>query len=1569
MRKISVSFSRFSILLAFFIVTASVSMMPFPARAVFTCYAGTARDLYLYNPLTGVPADGEDIRNLQQVLNNDPQTQVWNISGQSGYPGFESTRFGLRTEVAVQKFQTKYNIVTSGTQSTTGYGRVGPQTRAELSALYGCSNGVATDYNNDGKVDTNDIVFLQDLVTNNDPCPANKVCDFNKDGVLGQGDTLIFVGLVGHDFNGDGAVNDKDFNIIHDAYTNGTLCTALADRTCDLDGNGTAFELNDVRAFVNYVTAQYDYSGDGKLDSADEQYLTDIVVGSKSCPIGKYCDLTGNGQTQNGDVLTLLDLITAIQAFNQPFLSVTSPAANSTCTQGSICNIVWSASGISSPVDISAFDFALSAVGQAPFRPISVAPSSSTGGSYAWTVPMSFPIGTYSIHIQEFNLNVKGDSGKFTIVAPPAVQITFSAAPQQVSEGGATTLSWTTQNANTGNSCTISGGANSGARPSASPVGGESTGPLFANTSYTLSCAGPAGTSSKTIMVNIISEVQNVQVVGMVPGTQIERGTAATVSWTTKGPTGDNFTLALLKNNAPVAGQQFTTTVSSNARNYTWNSLVTLPLGNDYKMRVESSTNSAARGDSGVFSIVPAPSITLAQPIGFQSWQLGSVGHTIQWATAGIVGPVNVAIKLADPVLFYNFDNTDSVVNQKDLDKLLSFVLNSPTPAACKAIANGLDCDLNMDGSLGLGDALWPLNNVILSPGSRIGPPLATGLSSNSFTWNINQPWIIPARDYIISVYDKNNPSVEAYSVPITITPEPVQLSINSVTLIPPPGTLTANINHFTLADTIMPYSATILNKGVQAVSGISLSSYIVQGSSRSEGYNANVVCPPSGFGMVKSGLCTTSASEQQISARINKISLPEYDYNNDGVTDNKDLFILRDIVLGNSMCSSAKVCDVNADGKIEPGDPLTLLNKLALFPTGVLSPGPANAVFELKMGDQTLSTFKLPVVIEPPPGITVLTPNGGEAWPLGTKQTIKWSKVGLVGNVKVELRPVDPRIVYDYNKDGVFDKNDTDTLVSYLVNTSTKAECLALTGLNCDVNGDGVFGPADPLWLMDNILSVPPPQPMTISVTAGSQSLKSVDWTPVTVTPGAYSIVISDMGDPSINDESNGPFTIFVGPPKIDKPAKDGEVINIYEKMKMEVRVSHPAGLSSYKFSLYQNSDLIYDSVRDNNGFLTPDLNIDSALVRKTDNMRVIDLLKEGQMRIEVSGKLKNGGFTNAAVRVVTLGFDRTPPTISRPSDKQEINLGKGYISVAASHASKPISYKVSLYQDQILKYYNAAVPGSDTGMQFDIDKNAVTPQGDNLFRALSKGEVILVVQAQLINSEYTDEATRIFTVVPLPPDYDLNDDGKVDSADLAILQATIVYDAALRKARDEGRPDPVASSFIGPCVNLSRPKPKNCNYYPDFETSSSKKSVGMRIIDSRDAAILVSSGAYISGSAPATLSSTAAPTVLSPKSNANWVAGTPQPVVIQTFAGATGYLVGFFHGNTMIFENYRDDNGNICTTGTTSPCVSSGTSQTYSVSSRFASRFTSGPLNVIVRALVNNQWTEAAVIPIIIN
>ena len=69
----------------------------------------------------------KDVRTLQELLSQD----------KSLYPeGMLNGSFGPATQRAVERFQKKYGIVSSGTPNTTGFGALGPKTRAKLQEVF-----------------------------------------------------------------------------------------------------------------------------------------------------------------------------------------------------------------------------------------------------------------------------------------------------------------------------------------------------------------------------------------------------------------------------------------------------------------------------------------------------------------------------------------------------------------------------------------------------------------------------------------------------------------------------------------------------------------------------------------------------------------------------------------------------------------------------------------------------------------------------------------------------------------------------------------------------------------------------------------------------------------------------------------------------------------------------------------------------------------------------------------------------------------------------------------------------------------------------------------------------------------------------------------------------------------------------------------------------------------------------------------------------------------------------------------------------------------------------------------
>lgn len=84
-----------------------------------------------FAPITAqasVGATGSNVTNIQAFLASNP----------SFYPqGLVTGYYGSLTLAAVQRFQAFYGIVSSGTPTSTGYGRVGPSTMAKMNALIG----------------------------------------------------------------------------------------------------------------------------------------------------------------------------------------------------------------------------------------------------------------------------------------------------------------------------------------------------------------------------------------------------------------------------------------------------------------------------------------------------------------------------------------------------------------------------------------------------------------------------------------------------------------------------------------------------------------------------------------------------------------------------------------------------------------------------------------------------------------------------------------------------------------------------------------------------------------------------------------------------------------------------------------------------------------------------------------------------------------------------------------------------------------------------------------------------------------------------------------------------------------------------------------------------------------------------------------------------------------------------------------------------------------------------------------------------------------------------------------
>ncbi|MEM6639752.1 MAG: choice-of-anchor U domain-containing protein [Pseudomonadota bacterium] len=133
-----------------------------------------------------------------------------------------------------------------------------------------------------------------------------------------------------------------------------------------------------------------------------------------------------------------------------------------------------------------------------------------------------------------FTLNCTGPGGSVQrqstvlVADAPAPAITFNATPNAVDFNGATTITWTTTNADT---CFASGGW-TGNRPTS---GNETFGPLTADTLYRLSCTGNGQTTAAVATVTVGDPPPTLQL-GATPASVAFNG-ASTLTWSSTNAT------------------------------------------------------------------------------------------------------------------------------------------------------------------------------------------------------------------------------------------------------------------------------------------------------------------------------------------------------------------------------------------------------------------------------------------------------------------------------------------------------------------------------------------------------------------------------------------------------------------------------------------------------------------------------------------------------------------------------------------------------------------------------------------------------------------------------------------------------------------------------------------------------------------------------------------------------------------------------------------------------------------------------------------------------------------------
>lgn len=242
-------------------------------------------------------SSGQQVTDLQTALKTDATV----------YPeGLVTGFFGALTEKAVQRFQAKYSIVSSGTPATTGYGRVGPKTRAKLNEVFGGTGGGTTGGGTGTGTGGGTTTAGSGLTVSAAAQPSETLAPENaarvpftritltasNDGDVtvksitvkreGLGDDAVFADIILLDENGQQIGNSKNLNSNHQTSLDKAFIVPKGtSKTLTIAGNMAS-------SLDNYA---------GQIVK-----LSVVAVDAGSATVSGSLPIVGNGMTMNGNL-------------------------------------------------------------------------------------------------------------------------------------------------------------------------------------------------------------------------------------------------------------------------------------------------------------------------------------------------------------------------------------------------------------------------------------------------------------------------------------------------------------------------------------------------------------------------------------------------------------------------------------------------------------------------------------------------------------------------------------------------------------------------------------------------------------------------------------------------------------------------------------------------------------------------------------------------------------------------------------------------------------------------------------------------------------------------------------------------------------------------------------------------------------------------------------------------------------------------------------------------------------------------------------------------------------------
>lgn len=421
----------------------------------------------IVTPPLSMGASGSNVTCLQQILAADP----------SVYPeGMITGYFGALTQAAVQRFQAKNGIVSSGTPSTTGYGAVGPRTAAALN-----QGGIippppppppADISANPRSVKSGETSEITWFAPNAISCSATGPNDFSYSGTSGVQSSGPLTEDSTYRLNCTDAygIASSDSVTIQVSDTEPSLKIAVSPKAVD-DGAKTTVTW----VAKNVRTCTVKGEGINETGLTGSKMTSALAIpGTQTSATYKYtltCDKIGSGSgTVTETASVTVNSTTGMKISANP----ATVAFNGTST------ISWSAnSGKVSSCIVTGPGVSLSGITGAVL----------TGSLKSET--------TYTLTCKKSG---GGEEVKTVVVKiTPRMTLNISASPAAVTPSGKTTIKWSSTNAT---SCTVDGPGIS----SDGPIAGEATSAaLTANSTYVLECKGNGVKEKKELVVRVES--------------------------------------------------------------------------------------------------------------------------------------------------------------------------------------------------------------------------------------------------------------------------------------------------------------------------------------------------------------------------------------------------------------------------------------------------------------------------------------------------------------------------------------------------------------------------------------------------------------------------------------------------------------------------------------------------------------------------------------------------------------------------------------------------------------------------------------------------------------------------------------------------------------------------------------------------------------------------------------------------------------------------------------------------------------------------------------------------------